>query len=397
MTQKSEKKAKGKNSCIKEVPYIVTGFSRNMKAILQFMQILNPMIDDIKKQAPIVDKLFDQKGKEVAGRQILAKSKLTSKEIQIIEEHFAALRKISPSLSLLKKSSFLILISYLEFLMKDILKVYYYQHWEALQDKEVKVSITDLNVSSDIEELKKLVVEGYVDGLIYKNWQEQVKLVLKILGIKDQDLSSDLDLINEADKRRNILIHNEGKVNQKYIRESGKNIPIGTELKITDSYFDEVYNEIYVFGLILLTYLSVNMKNVKALHWILGEDVFELLKKEKYSLVLKYFNSCKKIDFIDGELETESQVNYLLALKYSGMQKEYEKELNKIKTSHLQPIFQLAFAVLKNDKRKFYQLISKAKLRLDDWENWPLFKEFKEDEELSKKVYQKLKKKNAKE
>lgn len=384
------KSKKDKELCVKGIYNIVIGFSQNMEAILQFFQILNPMVEDVKKQADVVNRLFVQKGTKIAEKRVLAKSNLTKDEIQIVEGLSTSLSKIGPSLPLLKKSSFLILMSYLEFLMKDVLKVYYYKHWVALQDKEIKISITDLNISDDIEELKQLVVEGYVDSIIYKNWKEQVKTICNLLSIKESELKVDLSLINEADKRRNILIHNEGKVNQKYNRESGANYTIGTELKITTQYFNSIYNEIYLLGLIFLTYISSNLRNDKALIWIICEDIFELLKNEKYSLILKYYESCKNIDFIDGELEIVAKVNYLLALKYSGAQEKFNRELNKVKTSHIKRQYQLAFAVLHGDKKKFYNLINKSTLSLEYWETWPLFKEFRKDKELSEKVYKKL-------
>lgn len=383
-----------KDSSIKGILHITRSFSQNMDAILQFVQILNPMLEDIKKQAEVVDKLFEQKGKKIDNKKILEKNKLTNEEITLVEEHFGHLKQIAPSIPLLKKSSFLILLSYLEFLIKDILKIYYYKHWEALQNKEINIQITDLNEATDIEELKQFVVEGYVEGIIYKAWKDQVKSVCKLLGIKEEELQINLDLINEADKRRNILIHNEGKVNKKYIRETGQQVSIGAELAITSSYFNRVYEEIYLFGLVFLTYLSSNLKNKEALAWIIAEEIFNLLTKENYSLVLRYYNSCLKVDFIDGEVDVIAKVNHLLALRYSGKEKEYNKLLSSIKISHLEPKYKLAFAVLHDDKESFYKLLPKSKLELEEWNTWPLFKYFKQDKELSQKVYLKLKKKH---
>lgn len=390
MSDNNKKKEQG--YCVKDIMRIVVGFNYNMDSLIHFIKVLNPLIKDVKSHVSIIDKIFKEKGKRINNKSFLERAKLTKEEQDMITNHSTNLENLTLSLPLLKKGSFLILISYLEILIKDILKNYYYNHWKCLLDKDIGFKVMDMEYAKNLEELKSLLVEHYVDGIIYDSLLEQVKKIYSLLNIKKEKILVDIDIINEADKRRNLFIHNEGIVNQKYIRETKSNTQIGEQLEISTDYFNKAYYEIYLFGLILLAHLISNSGDKEAMLFIICEDIYDLLENEKYDIVIRFYKSCKDVNFLSGEAETIAKVNYLLALKYSNNKQEYEKELADVKYSHMSDKYKTAFYVLKEDKKMFLKLFPKTKITIKEWNKWPLFREFRKDEKLFNKIKNKLEK-----
>lgn len=389
MTKNQIAKSSETESFVKNLQQVVVGFSDNMLAIRYLFTTLDPTLEEIKKREEIVEKIVQEKGKVLKDRLIVKKEKLTPEEEKIFKQLILQARGFSRRLPLLRQSSFLLLISYLECLLKDILKLHYYTYWKAMENKECKISVADINTAMNLEELKFFVVENYVDQIIYKNFNEQVKEVYSLLGIKNLSVV-DIKMINEADKRRNLLIHNEGKVNQKYIRESGSKAKIGEKLEISEEYFEKVYYEIYLLGLILLSFLSVQLKDSEAYSWIVNKDIFSLLKRRRFDQVINFYDVCKDIQFVDSSDDIVVNIDYLLALKYSGKISQFNQKLSKIRTVHVVDKYKAAYAVLRDDKKEFLKYFSKTNITLKDWESWPLFYEFKTDSNLFNKIEKRL-------
>jgi hypothetical protein len=65
-------------------------------------------------------------------------------------------------------------------------------------------------------------------------------------------------------------------------------------------------------------------------------------------------------------------------------------ELNKFNLSTLSPKYALAFYTLKSDTENFYKNIEKSikidNMTKEDFMEWPLFREFRKDEDYKEKI-----------
>lgn len=360
--------------------YITEKFTSNIKNILTFSCVLRPLLEKKTEEAIFLQAFLKKKDLKSG------KDSLTEAELNKINDFTYEVEKLTKAVPMLRKSSFLILISNLELLIKDVLKSFYYKNIGAVADKENTICIKDLDSISSIAELREEIIEKHVDGIIYESFSNQTAKIFNILGINKGEIKVNLDIINEADKRRNIIIHNDGKVNRRYKKDVSSDKKIGEELHITNEYFTQIYNEIYLFGLVILLNLALSQKDTEGADIIICNDIYEMLRKEKYVFVENFYESCKKLQISDGETELILKINYLLSLKYQGKLEPFEKELLKIKPECLKDKYKAAIFVLKGDKKSFLKIARKSKFTLHNWEEFPLFKEFRTDPSLSEKV-----------
>lgn len=305
---------------------------------------------------------------------------------------------------ILSSSSFLMLNNYFEYLIADLLSYYYNKFKNTLNSKEFKVSLKEISEYESIEDLEKylilkevetMLVELSFDGLL-----NHFKTHFKI-SLNDEIIN--WDIINECRERRHLIVHNASVVNKKYISRTNnpENKKIGDKISITKQYFQDVYNEIKLAGL-LLTYECWGSwdkeKATKAINEILNES-FEYLIQKK-------FIECDKIttyvDKIQARNDDEENIlmrikfNKCIALKKLDKKIDLNKILLSVKVGTSTPIFKLAHAILsdKNDS-VIIELIEKSfKLKEIDQESysdWPLFEFIRVKKTLNKKVLEKLK------
>jgi|GEM_PF-3188257 len=87
-------------------------------------------------------------------------------------------------------------------------------------DKTVEISI--IQESADIDELWDTIIRRYLQKLPYNGMKSMILKLLKEFGLKRSDMPTNLiDKLNENSLCRNIIVHNQKKVSDDYIKKSG--------------------------------------------------------------------------------------------------------------------------------------------------------------------------------
>ena len=103
------------------------------------------------------------------------------------------------------------------------------------KDKTVEISI--IQESADIDELWDTIIRRYLQKLPYNGMKSMILKLLKEFGLKQSDMPTNLiDKLNEYSLCRNIIVHNQKKVSDDYIRKSGRFAVFskGDTVKITE-------------------------------------------------------------------------------------------------------------------------------------------------------------------
>ena len=106
---------------------------------------------------------------------------------------------------------FLMLVSYVESMQKEIIKHYLKYQPEKITDKNIEVDKSILSENDDFT-LVEHIISNYIDNIPY--WKLS-KLFYEVLKI---DKPSNQNIIEEIKKRRNELIHNNLKIDFKHKR-----------------------------------------------------------------------------------------------------------------------------------------------------------------------------------
>src|SRR4030042_6784864 len=86
-----------------------------------------------------------------------------------------------------------------------------------------QIDVTYLKKFSDIQTVWEELVDDYLSSLPYQGMKETLKTFLRCFGLKESNFTKDiLNMLNENSQCRNLIIHNQKRVNATYTKKCGK-------------------------------------------------------------------------------------------------------------------------------------------------------------------------------
>lgn len=332
---------------------------------------------------------------------------------QIIQLTTALPRLTVPQAELLYRSSFVILVSYFDFLLSDLIHYFYRKYPESLSGKELPLTLSELKLLGGVDEAVDSVINKEADSVLYKSLGEQKLYLKNILKIDTKDSIINWNKLVESVGRRHIVVHNDCKINRRYlvsvdlsqIPEKTKDLKEGTQVRITESYFRSVFEEICVSGLVLLQvcWRKWEKDDADSADQQLVLDIYDTLVKEAWICAERLGLFSKECKVADQASRLILDVNYCQSLKWQGKEKELKEEIEKLDISALSPKFALAVCALRSDRDGFYKNIENAitvdEMTEEHFMEWPLFRELRKDpdyEERIKTVFRSISEKEGK-
>lgn len=393
---------------------IYSNFTNNLKSLEMFLKSVSPIVSkQDMKAVKNIKKFKKELYKTIIGHKKSneeekeGKNKIDKQKAEkIVDEIFNTLKK-KPIAGLtilqgeiLYKSSFIMLICYFDFLLSDLIRQYYILYPESIYGKDLKLSLSELKDFNYIDDAIDFVIDKEIDRVLFYSLKKQKQYFKESLNI---DLKTDLinwGKINEAVERRNIIVHNDSKINKRYLNnidlsilpKKKKDIKEGEKTKINHEYFSSIFNEIYLSGIILIQNCwRIWIKEEIDLQFAqLNLAIYDFLVRGKWANAERlglYSKTCRVTTASDRLF---LDINYCQSLKWQGKEKELKKELENFDISSLSPLYILAISALKSDKKTFYNTIRKAivtdKIEKEIFTKWPLFREFREDSDYEKNI-----------
>jgi len=423
MANKKRKK-KDNEQDIDGIESINKSFNNNLLGLQAFVDNLEPVAQ--KYDASLADKVDEIFGSalQVIGIDIAELLKKSSggekpKEIQkIVKETLAGkelnkeqlhkfLKTLLPAikvmpqsqLDLLYTSSFVMLICYFDFLVSDLIHYYYRIYPDSLSTKEMTLKLNELKSCGDIGEAIDYLVSKEIDRVLFESLKVQKKYFMETLHIDVRDKIIDWIRLEEATERRHIIVHNNGIINRRYIRNLDPSLlpegglKEGKKIYVTKQYFNDAFNEILIAGIILIQCCWRKWAKDKldaADKALINLEMVGALQKEKWMVSERLGLFSKECEMYDDSSRLTMDINYCQSLKWQNKDAEFKNELSKFDISTLSPKYQLAICALKSDKKGFYKYLSNAisvdGLKEEDFMTWPLFREMRLEPEYQTKI-----------
>ena len=271
--------------------------------------------------------------------------------LQIFEEYFSSILKI-----LISKKP----------------EAYFY-------DKSIKYSLL---IDKNIEELTNELINQEADALMYAVSEtiEKANQTHKLKLEKHQDI---WDAYIELDLRRNIIVHNEGRVNQRYLSALPKNHPKPQDGSLLIC--DEIYVIKSIESLIKFAYL---------LYYLIsdGEDellfldstAFEFLSSEKWDISLFAYDLLLAIPTLKNIDKTVYQINRLNAKKHINGLDSTKEEIKQFDISGMENRYVIAKELLLEHHAQVNELLKidyPESFDFDMIQTWPIFIEYRKSDE----------------
>lgn len=271
----------------------------------------------------------------------------------------------------------------------------------------------ELKKLDNVEDIKMAYVTKFIDAQMYKNFDEWLKTSFKILANEETTLIDNTirTEVSELYQRRNLIVHNNNIVNSTYNEKTKKNLELGKDLEITESYLHRQISNIIKLGSQIIfgsLYKSRKYKN-KLMISSLNELGIQILNRNAPELSLEifsgiFFAGIKREDLPQIKLTGSQSVhlcNIWLSYVLNGQTELFKQELSEYDEKGILDNVkdniqvQLALKVLNNDPDVMKYVLPFVE-SIEDKRNkilvlkWPIFNLLSENKDFidyANKIY----------
>ena len=302
------------------------------------------------------------------------------------------------AVKIIKRNFLVSLISQFDTYIADLMRCVFIINPELLNASEKKISYSDLIAFGTLSAAQDFIIEKEVETLLRESHIEQFKWFEKKLSIA---LRKDLDIWStfiEMTQRRNIFVHNDGKISNQYItvcKENGvrdlREYKVGDELDIDIKYFEKAFRALFEIG--------VKLEQVIRRHLVSEEieraDIsflnisFELIQNKQYELAKELYDFSDKYikKYNSNDMKLRILLNRAQTYKWLNEEEQCEKIIRSVDWTAFSDLFKMCSFVLLNDFTKAAKIMknignNESIINKNNYKDWPIFKRFINSDEF---------------
>lgn len=227
-----------------------------------------------------------------------------------------------------------------------------------------------------------------IEGRMYN----AIEVLDEIINVEKIDIDKDILLsFKELYYRRNILIHNDSKINKKYLdsidSKFRKGLKIGQSIICDQVYIESCLDTVYVlFFYIFYGLLKKYDREIDYMEKI-DETIFKKLQNKLYNVtkpIYKKLSTDNSLQFIS---KATYRINYINSIKQLGEKELLNTELKNLDLSIATDNFKIAQLCLEDNNEEVYKLLTSTypeSFNAQEIKEWPLFLNFRQTEQYEK-------------
>lgn len=307
--------------------------------------------------------------------------------------------------SVIYESLFTQIFSKFDAFTGDLIKVINRKNPDLFISASRNITIQDVKKFHSIEEILENELLQEIENFRRKSYADQFSGFEQKFNITLTEFD-EWPIFIEASQRRNLIIHNNGVVNQQYIQ----NCKAAYKDKSKSAHLDKIdkshklsigpkefRNALIVmkkvaFMLTHTLWRKLFASEVEIAHRSCNELIFDYLCRELWHAAAEFGSFAITKNMVVGIDETKLKlrtINLAIAYKFSGQNEKCLSLINSIDWSTSNRDFRLAVEILKENKAAGIELMKKIGPEGDylseiSYRSWPLFHKFREDEDFIK-------------
>ncbi len=296
-----------------------------------------------------------------------------------------------PRASVLRGSLLVTAFGTFEVLVGFLMQHYFLANPGALGE-EPKFSLKDLQGFATLDDARDAAVATQVDSLLQRDFDSWEKWFRERLQLNLDSLCVDRQALAEMLQRRNVIVHNNGRVSRQYLRRLAdrSDLPeLNTPLPVDGEYLESALDSLEALGILLGT-------GVWSKLYPSEEDLaVTLLSNRAYKLLLaERWVVARKVCDVARVLKTDASTRYVftancwLAEKRLGNFATVREDVEKWEVSGLAPEFKFVRYVLLDDLDAAFplakQLLDGNFLDAATLAEWPVLAAFRDDPRYQK-------------
>ena len=296
-----------------------------------------------------------------------------------------------------RRSFIVALVSEFDSFMSATLKAFYRLRPEALNASERTMTYSELVAFDSIEGAREHIVEKDVESFLRSSHSEQFRALESKLDIRlRKDVAIWKDFI-ELTERRNLFVHNDGIVNERYMHvcsSEGYDCSETTKGKVLDVsmyYFSRAHEVVYELAAKLSHVLWRKISpedNERADAHFAGTLIYDLLDEKRYRLArtLADFGASTFKKWGSDYFRRALVVNRAQAYLWDGKRDEALRILDAEDWSAANDEFQVCVASLRQNIPEVIRFMKALGLSSqpgkDGYRGWPVFRELRKTKEF---------------
>ena len=255
-----------------------------------------------------------------------------------------------------------------------------------LSDKSITYSEL-VSYESDLEDIKERFINKEIDEFMRLPLSEWYKSFESKHKAKFYFNSNEFEQFKEVYYRRNLVVHNQGIVNEVYKKNiTNCSLDLGAKLGVNEKYLKQAFLVVRKILIGTVWGLRKTADDIEELNSYLFEYGYKCLKNEEWDLA-EYVYAMLLTE--EKQLEADKiceQVNLWIALKNKNGIHTIEKEVRELDVSAMKTQFSVAKHALLNEFDAVSELLEDAvENELPAWSinEWPLLNEYRESKQYS--------------
>ena len=294
------------------------------------------------------------------------------------------------------------LVSSFDELLSALIRTMLRERPDIIKSMKQTVAIEDVVNASDFQQFQTGLIENIVKGISAETRSEQFRWLEKYAGSPDiKTVLKSYSRFIEVCERRNLYIHNDGRVSEDYIARILKvglkpEKDLGQRLPIGQAYFREAADAL------LEAYVLVSQSCIRSLNksasrsfkeetdTIYNNCVYEQIKSKRFESGIRLAEMLLADNSIKDLARRMTIVNKAIAYDKMGRQKERDATLDSIDWTSAMPEFSISIAAIKGDVaevcRLIPRLVESELLDVNGYYSWLAFDNVRHSSEFWEKL-----------
>lgn len=302
-----------------------------------------------------------------------------------IKQKYNKLSAYKKQKEILYSGTLLLLVTYFENTISKIFKADFQKHPNRISLENKTISYNILEISENIADIREHLIDSEVSSMMYKSASDWIEYLKKNLKLKLEYVTEKLPELKEIIARRNIIVHNNGIVNNIYLSQITSNdVKRGDLITVSRKYIDNAINLVETIGvtIIIEIWLKECRKDSNDFEKICETIYDEYLFNERWNEAKIFYEICLNSNKLKDADILLCKINRWQCYKWLNEYDKVKVEVDTLDSSAFKDIYQLGILALQDKYNEFFQLYERqSEIKDEQLETWPLFTNIRNSEQ----------------
>lgn len=293
-------------------------------------------------------------------------------------------QEISAELRLLHEGALILAIAYVEVLASSLLSCDFHLYPNKLADQG-SFTLKHLEQFSSVAEARQQLIDNSIDSTLRDQVNKWIETIKAAYNLRTAYLDNSTSTLREIFARRNVIVHNGGVANRRYISqlEGSPETLIGRRLNVGPDYLATALDRLEVSFVLLgaQCWDKAIRDDKEAIAELLNQIAYRALLASRWEVARTLSKFAASDESVSESTRIIARFNYWQACKWLDEFEDIRAEIELLDGNAYRDRFKLGWFALLDRQNEFFETLSAALAsgEIAPWEanEWPIFRELR--------------------